>query len=140
MIDIKFRVFVKDTGMIYFDLFDLDGNYIVSSDCYFDSKDHIMQYIGIKDKNKKDIYDGDIILIKIKEWDSDKEKYYWEKQIVWIKCSNLLYTKAYFDLEAKHCWDNGYSYEDWSDEWEENDNIAIIGNTHQNPELLEKSK
>ncbi len=61
MRDIKFRLFVGKTEMIYFDLFDMDGEYIVPHDYYMDSKDYIMQYIGLQDINKKDIYEGDLL-------------------------------------------------------------------------------
>lgn len=93
------------------------------------------QYIGMEDKNKVEIYEGSIIEIKTKEWDSEEEKNYWKKEIVWVKVSNLGYVKAFFDLEAKKMWNNGYSYEDYSDEWENNENIKVIGNIHDNPDL-----
>ena len=96
----------------------------------------VMQYTGLKDKNGKEIYEGDILCIKTKDWSSEKDKSVWNKEIVWIKCQDLTYTKAYFDLEAKRKWDNDCSWEDWDDSWEINENIEVIGNIYENPELL----
>ncbi len=81
-----------------------------------------MQFTGLKDKNKKDIYEGDII----------KDMY----EIVWqvryslnefgIVTTTKEFTKA-IEIENYDC-------VNW---WE---GCKIIGNIYQNPELLEKQK
>jgi uncharacterized phage protein (TIGR01671 family) len=96
----------------------------------------LMQSTGIKDKNGKEIYEGDILLIKTKSWKEETGNPCWEKEVVWIKSDTLCHTKAYFDFETKKKWDNGYSYDDWDDKWESCKNIKVIGNIYENPELL----
>jgi uncharacterized phage protein (TIGR01671 family) len=96
----------------------------------------LMQYTGLKDKNGVEVYEGDLLCIKTKAWNCEKEKDYWKNEIVWIKCDDLTYTKAYFDLSAKEKWDNGWSYEDWDDKWENEENIEVIGNIYENPKLI----
>ncbi len=103
----------------------------------FENEVVLMQFTGVKDKHGVEIFEGDIICIKTKHYDSDKKKDYWKKEIVWIKSVGLCYTKAYFDLTGKRKWDNDESYEDFRDDWEECDNIEVIGNIYENSELLE---
>lgn len=100
------------------------------------AKKESQQYTGLKDKNGKEIYVDDIILIKTKQWDSEKQKNFWKKEYVLIKCNTLGNCKAYYDLDATKKWDNNGIYEDWHDYWEENDNIENVGNIFENPELL----
>ena len=78
----------------------------------------IEQYIGLHDKNGKEIYEGDIVLT---DWDSK--------------------TAVKWEVQSKHeCWGHGeYGYEVNSgfsySTYEEND-IEVVGNIHENPELL----
>ena len=63
--------------------------------------------------------------------DLENAKKYYKKAI--IKAEGITY-KAY--LEDGDKWDNDYSYEDWSDNWELCDHILIVGNIYETPELL----
>ena len=148
--EIKFRGKSKETGKWVYGYYEYDaygGVHLINVteiepelNCYSVEviPESVGQYTGKNDKNGVEIYEKDIIEIKNKVWDCDREKDVWKKEDVWIKCDSLMYTKAYFDLDAKDMWDNGYSYEDWRTDWEDNKNIKVIGNIIDNKELLNK--
>ena len=87
-------------------------------DCYehTDFKDiELMQYTGLKDKNNKEIYEGDIFHIG-----SKKILYVVE----WIDCGlkgRQIKNKSWIGLDY------------WKDD------IEVIGNIYENPELLEEN-
>lgn len=82
----------------------------------------LMQYTGLKDKNGKEIYEGDILLGH--PYCFNPVIVYWEQgQCGW---------------EVKDCFDNVYShFIDWSGEGDLGyQPFEIIGNIYENPELL----
>ena len=82
----------------------------------------IGQYTGLKDKNGKKIYEGDII----RSFDSNDDAIL--HYIVWEEAGFVaLYKGRYF---RSKCFLN----QDWLDEFDK----EVIGNIHDNPELLEK--
>lgn len=119
MRDLEFRAWWKDTKRFL----DCDEWYMTCSGAkylhyavmpYKDDNFIIEQYTGLKDKNGKKIYEGDIVRYAIRpsrttvvEWWSGEEEYY--------PC----------------CTTSGFSLPYSEDGYE------VIGNIHENPELLE---
>jgi uncharacterized phage protein (TIGR01671 family) len=102
--DISF-IYIKDS--LSYSLYEnKTGKYFVSQ-CY------LMQFIGLKDKNGKEIYEGDII--KARFWDREKRKTF----------------QVYFEdgcFFAKSIEMDAFLYE--------LKNMEVLGNIYENPELL----
>jgi len=81
----------------------------------------LMQFTGLKDKNGKEIYEGDILRIKFTDCESDKEIF------IFLKC---IFEEGKFILKDYN--DGTYLFED--------EIVEVIGNIYENLELLEKSK
>lgn len=118
MREIKFRFWSK-----YLDAFAIpDDDIFVGA--LKDPKMVVMQYTGFKDKNGKEVYEGDICHYYKKNYrafDADKERTFrvgWsESQGRWgINDSNI--PLAHF----------------------ENENLEIVGNIYEDPELLEAKR
>ena len=98
---------------------DYDLHAIFSGDEHLE----LMQYTGLKDKNGKEIYEGDIITCEggyetIEGCSEDCEEprvIEWSDGLQWV-------------AECKNCRDNVPLYE-----WDYNE---VIGNIYENPELL----
>jgi len=80
----------------------------------------IMQYTGLKDKNGKEIYEGDIIQQR-SEWDgiTIKGKVVFRKGMFVLRDSREYYTERHYLL---------------------NKTAEVIGNIYENPELLKKER
>mgnify|MGYP002798925987 FL=1 len=91
---------------------------------YFDIEDMIlMQYTGLKDKNGKEIYEGDIIFIK------------GETKLLDIK-GKVEYSNTFAQFIITNTGSIVNETEPLGDYEEEN--IEVIGNIYDNPELLEE--
>lgn len=83
----------------------------------------IEQYTGLKDKNGKEIYEGDIVFFFTEHFDK---------------------ATGGFDGEDEHnatveWFDNGFAFMDKAP-YDPNIECEVIGNIHENPELLEDGK
>ena len=86
---------------------------------YFDTEDMIlMQYTGLKDKNGKEIYEGDILPFTM--IDGKTENYY------------IVFRDGEFEAINKK--DTNFI---WRSAWKES---AVIGDIYNNPKLLEKGE
>ena len=83
----------------------------------------LMQYTGLKDKNSKEIYEGDIVLIKLDETST------WYKTVVGFKkgafIADLIDKEDYV-----YIFHHGFT----------GDDFEIIGNVYENKNLLEENK
>lgn len=88
-----------------------------------DEEVKLMQYTGVKDKNGKEIYEGDIVLIKLDETST------WHKTVVGFKkgafIADLIDKEDYV-----YIFHHGFT----------GDDFEIIGNVYENKNLLEENK
>lgn len=115
MKDIKFRAWIEDKELgniwAYFGLW--DNNFWIK-----EKESPVMQYTGLKDKNGKEIYEGDIL----------KSSFNWIS-VVEYKAPNFIdrvlvqKSQKYESTHYMHGEENAYE---------------IIGNIYENPDLLDK--
>ena len=125
MRDIKFRAWDKEAQQMLtvrdinfcgeeLDTYEMDGDWLSFEDV------EVMQYTGLKDKNGKEIYEGDIVLYN-RNIDDEVDNYKYE--VVWDKDQYGL-----IELKFKcYLWDNHW------------DMTEVIGNIYENSELFGES-
>ena len=122
MREIKFRAWSKESNYLLSWREVLDYIKDVGIGIFTDSNFNLMQYTGLKDKNGKEIYEGDIVKAKFR-YDTDKE-------------DKPAKNSAKFEVQYKidqHCQFCGFSLfpSDFS-------TIEVIGNIYENPYLIKE--
>ena len=92
---------------------------------HFDDYDSIMQSTGLKDKNGKEIFEGDVLELKDCGETIGNVKVYWDDSL------------ALFQLDAIIVDEKAPIYKVVDDE---NYSYIVVGNVYKNPELLEAIK
>jgi len=101
----------------------------------FDSELLLMQFTGLKDKNGKEIYEGDIL----KLGDEDKEPKTTFSEVYWCEYQSKFMHKRRFltgggSAGELNTWNN------YLDGIKDLDFCEVIGNIYENPELLKEKK
>ena len=113
MREIKFRAWAHASQVIFYPESD-DGWELENGVLTAIPNTTLMQYTGLKDKNGVEIYEGDIVEFDAAEWGDNTTN----KHLVSWDSEN-----------ATFCFGGGLNYE--------NEYRTVIGNIHENPELLE---
>ena len=113
MREIKFRAWWKDTGKL---IKDFQEEYTIEA--LNDEQIFVEQFTGLKDKNGREIYEGDIVK-------SDMPK----DMTVYVEWNQL--------DGSWHCFDKKHKFhEAWTLGHFTTDGLTVIGNIHENSELL----
>lgn len=135
---LKFRVWSDDDGK-YLDGMAIDnfvlrpnGNYHIDTKCGFVEFPVIIElYTGLKDKNGKEIYEGDIVRLLVSE---DFRKKFLEEYHCEIPTGDC---QVFFECGAFMINQNDEYYLPLGQY--KTEEIEVIGNIHENKELLERS-
>jgi uncharacterized phage protein (TIGR01671 family) len=129
--ELKFRVYIPDHGKYsYFLLNEFDY-----SDRYLDQYQYpVQQYTGLKDKNGKEIYEGDIVkYARAKVERIESSKGFFSSKLIELgnEIGEILFIKPSFCLSFEHI-----RYDDINEMCVAEHRYEVIGNIFENPELI----
>ena len=141
MREYKFRAPHPDTGKLYYFQFYPTWGSDVGGPPAWDNNwaETVEQYTGLKDKNGKEIYEGDIVYNHWTRRDGEKLGSKWVVKFGEYDNSDLEYGSPALGFYG----DNGGNQEGVNNlptDEPRNKNIEVIGNIYENPELLEEKK
>jgi len=121
--EIKFRAWDKRKKEMFYDwCIDPDGGWFgdfgegsedIALKYYKNGEIEVMQYTGLKDKNGKEIYEGDIVQVNGRN-------------------QEVFFKDGYFGWGQQHT--GTYSFDPF-----ESEEIEVIGNIYENPELIKEN-
>lgn len=109
------------------------GGEIHSRDKWEDCDVEVMQFTGLKDKNGKEVYEGDIVVRRYYHNNAPSKR----PKINFIEpLLPIIFSDGRFDIDDSDIISSEYgtTYNNW---W---DNCEVIGNIYENKELLENDK
>ena len=134
--EIKFRAFVNEIKLMgkVCELY-CDGGVVIDNYEYplQPSSIELTQYTGLKDKDGKEIYEGDIVrAFSVCDMVYD---YCFEKDNDPTKFYEIVFNDGCFQFKGEKQWSDG------SNDWRSIENVElfkveVIGNIYENPELL----
>jgi len=144
MREIKFRAWDKKNNCWVDPQYSIYPEYMLGGfiDMHIGAGIELMQYTGLKDKNGKEIYEGDILDVKFRGG--------YVERISWKGPPDarafVFWDFSAFRLKCKGAQDERYA--DWTDTdgyfdpmlEMERSHSEVIGNIYENPELLENEK
>lgn len=101
-----------------------DGIFYPKAEC------RLMQYTGLKDKNGKEIYEGYIVRFTTGSSSPNESGDY----DTWTEFGKIIYNEDGFRFQIE------YGDMDDLSEFLEDDTLEVMGNIHENPELLEEEQ
>lgn len=117
-----------------------DSAYGVGINIQYQPHIELMQYTGLKDKNEKEIYEGDIVRFE----DIGEDGYEYKEGFDFKNEAQVIYEDGQVTLTNFGEGDNSYYANDGQpdilDEILRNGNCEVIGNIYDNPELSEKGE
>ena len=119
MREIKFRFWDSENKMML-----LNASKIINGILYPDSKDTIpLQYTGLKDKNGKDIYEGDVVEFTTKGLGIEVIDFRASGEMKWCDTCGGFHIYGYYHDGLSHF-----------------KTIEVLGDRYSNPELLQSNQ
>lgn len=144
----KFRVWCRTLKQFQYFQFDLKEGSSLPHSNWYTEKEPIQQCTGLKDKNGKLIYEGDIVKLPT-QCNKELHGSYSLQEILWRNGNWVLsYISSEKGCKLPRGWTACFLHDQWSDEYEKEfiftnadifctyNELEVIGNIYENKELL----